>query len=243
MTDGVPAGETARGTPSVPESATGVGVAGVTKRYGEVVALDDVSVTVADGFHCLVGPNGSGKSTLFRLLLGLTRPTAGRVHGDADLGVAFQQPSFYGDLTVAENLDVFSGFVGASEAWRRTVVDRVELADARHRAAADLSAGYGKKLDLALALLKRPDVLLVDEPLADLDDVTKARLVGLLADYADEAAVLVATHNLATFQPVCDRLTVLVDGEVRLDAPREALPGDLSGAYLDQVDVDPGVVE
>lgn len=220
-----------------------VGVADLTKRYGEVVALDDVTLSVAEGFHCLVGPNGSGKSTLVRLLLGLTRPTAGRVTAEASLGVAFQKPSFYPDLTVVENLDVFGGFVGATREWRRTVVERVELADARQRRAGDLSAGYGKKLDLALAMLKRPDLLLVDEPLADLDAVTKARLVGLLDEYADEAAVLAATNNLDTFAPVCDHLTVLVDGEVRLDEPRDALPVDLSRAYLDRVEVDPDLVE
>lgn len=222
---------------------TGVGVEDVTKRFGSVVALDGVTLSVADGFHCLVGPNGSGKSTLFRLLLGLSRPTAGRVRAEARMGVAFQEPSFYDDLTVAENLDVFGGFVGADPDWREAVVENVELADALQRPAGDLSTGYAKKLDLALALLKRPDVVLVDEPLADLDDVTKARLVGFLAEYADEAAVFAATHNLDTFESVCDRLTVLVDGEVRLDATRSELPADLTGAYLDRVDEDPVLLD
>lgn len=223
---------------------TGVETVDVTKRFDDVVALREVTLSVADGFHCLVGPNGSGKTTLFRLLLGLTRPTAGRVdRGDARLGVAFQEPSFYADLTVAENLRVFGAFVGAAQDWREEVVDRVRLTDALDRPAGRLSTGYAKKLDLALAVLKRPDVLLVDEPLADLDDVTKARLVEFLASYADDAAVFAATHNLATFEPVCDRLTVLVDGEVRLDAPRGELPPDLPRAYLDRVGVDPGLVE
>lgn len=223
--------------------ALDVGVTDLTKRFEDVVALEDVTVSVTDGFHCLVGPNGSGKTTLFRILLGLTRPTAGQVVADASLGVAFQEPSFYADLTVAENLDVFGGFVGASADWRRTVVERVGVADALSRPAGALSTGYAKKLDLALAMLKRPDVLLVDEPLADLDDVTKARLVDLLGEYAEEQAVLVATHNLDTFAPACDRLTVLVDGTVRLDEPRAALSGDLTRAYLDRVDVEPEVVE
>lgn len=210
----------------------------LTKRYGDVTALDGVTVEFADGFHCLVGPNGSGKTTLLRTLLGLARPTGGEVHVDGTLGVAFQRPSFYADLTVAENLDVFGGFVGSDDAWVREVVERVGLRDARSRRAGDLSDGYAKKLDLALALAKEPDHLLVDEPLADLDDATRAQLVDLLAGYADDHAVVAATHDLGAFADHCDRLTVLSAGRVRLDRPADAV-GDLRDAYLDRVNSPP----
>lgn len=205
---------------------------GVTKRYGDVVALDGVTLEVADGFHCLVGPNGSGKSTLVRILLGLTSPSAGSVTVDCPIGVAFQQPSFYGDLTVAENLDVFGSFAGVESEWREEVVEGVGLTDVLDRPAGALSAGYEKKLDLALGLVTEPDLLLLDEPLADLDDATKARLVELLAAFADDHAVLAATHNLATFASVCDHLTVLQYGAIVLDEPRSSLPEDLRNAYL-----------
>ena len=215
---------------------------GVTKRYGNVVAVRNVSLTVGDGeFHCLLGPNGSGKTTIFRLLLGLTRPSSGTVrHEDAVVGCGFQTPNFYPGLTVAENLEVFGSLVGlADPEWRDTVVDGLRLGRALERRAGDLSGGFARKLDLALALLKRPDVLLLDEPLGALDDVSRVRLLEFLADYASEDhAVLVSTHQVGRFDPHLDRVTVMHDGEVILDDPPEAVRGGAAStqeAYVDTV--------
>lgn len=209
----------------------------LTRHFGDVTALRAVDLTVADaGVHALVGTNGSGKTTLLRAVLGLVAPSGGHVEREGSLSAAFQRPSFYEMLTVAENLSAFGGLVGADAARVDRVAGRLGLDPVRDRIAGDLSGGYARKLDLALALAKAPDHLLLDEPLGDLDDATARELVAVVADYAERGSVLVSTHDLPAFAPHVDRLTVLRDGRVVLDAPREELPAGPEGlrsAYLD----------
>lgn len=202
----------------------------VRKLYGDVVAVEDVSLTIRKGeFHCLVGPNGSGKTTLIRLLVGLTRPSAGSiVDPDGALGCGFQTPNFYPDLTVRENLDVFATLVGGSREWRETLLEELRLRRVADRIADDLSGGFARKLDLALALLKQPDYLLLDEPLGALDDVSQDRLLAFLGEYCDDSTtVLVSTHDVAAFEPHVDRLTIMHESQVVFDRDREAI--DLDG--------------
>jgi len=175
-----------------------VGVENVEKVYGSVTALDGVSLEFDPGaFHCLIGPNGSGKTTLLRLLMGLTNPTAGSVAApDGSLGSGFQQPSFYPGLTVRENIEVFAGLVDAPAGeWPQRLVSQLRLGPALDRTAADLSGGFARKLDLALALLKRPEYLLLDEPLGALDDVSKAQLLGFLDAYVDDGHAVVVSRG------------------------------------------------
>ncbi|MFD1587090.1 ATP-binding cassette domain-containing protein [Halorientalis brevis] len=215
----------------------------VTKRYDDVTALTGVDLTVQQGtFHCLVGPNGSGKTTLFRTVLGLTTPTSGEVSlPDGRIGCGFQRANFYRGLTVAENLSVFSALVGATDdAWRAELVTTLRLDRVMDRSAAELSGGFAKKLDLALALLDKPDVLFLDEPLGDLDDVSKNRLLDFLGEYRDAGnAVVVSTHHLTEFDPLVDHLTVLYDGDVVVDADRDALSlgerDTLHELYVDRI--------
>jgi ABC-2 type transport system ATP-binding protein len=206
----------------------------VRKEYGAVVAVDGVSLSFdGDRFHCLLGPNGSGKTTLFRLLLGLVRPTEGTVSvPDGTVGCGFQDPNFYPGLTVEENLDVFASLVGAPDSgWRETLVSELRLGPALDRRAADLSGGFARKLDLALALLKRPDYLLLDEPLGALDDVSKTRLLAFLDDYAaDGHTVVVSTHHVGEFEGSVDRVTVMHDGVVVFDRDRSAIDLGASGS-------------
>lgn len=211
----------------------------VEKHYGAVTALDGVSLEFEQGeFHLLVGPNGSGKTTLFRVVLGLTRPSAGTVtiNPGTSLGVAFQRPSHYPALTVAENLDVFGSLGNAHDVWLEEVVERLRLEPVRDRPARALSGGYARKLDLALAFAKEPDIALLDEPLGDLDDATRERLLTFLAEYrAAGGTVVVSTHNLRRFTDSLDRLTVLSHGRVIVDEPRQSLPMDIREFYVDRV--------
>ena len=218
-----------------------IALEGVSKSFGDVVAVDDVDLTVGDGgFHCLLGPNGSGKTTLLRLCVGLARPSAGTIdRSTVRLGCGFQTPNFYPGLTVAENLRVFAGLVdGPGEDWRDTLVDSLGLDRALGRRAGDLSGGFARKLDLALALLKRPSVLLLDEPLGALDDVSKVQLVGFLDHYAStHGAVLVSTHQVTSFADVVDRVTVMHDGAVIKDGPppEAGTAESLQEYYVDMV--------
>jgi len=212
---------------------------GVRKRYGDVVALDDVDLAVETGrCHCLLGPNGSGKTTLLNLLLGLTRASEGRIdRPDGTIGCSFQQPTFYPGLTVDENLDVFGSMrPPPSGEWRGELVDVLGLEQVTHRPAGELSGGWQKKLDLALAFLKRPTIAVLDEPLDDLDDRSKRRLRRFLADYPDaDHGLLIATHHVDDFADTLDRLTVLDQGRIAYDGPID----DGAAArerYLDLID-------
>lgn len=207
----------------------------LTRHFGTVTAVRGVDLRVDDGFHALVGPNGSGKTTLLRCVLGLTHPSGGRVEVQGSVGAGFQHPSFYESLTARENLDVFGALVGANEEWMRVVVDRLGLGPALDRIAGDLSGGFARKLDVALALAERPDHLLLDEPLGDLDDVTREELIAFLAEYADDHGVLVSTHNLGAFEAQVDYLTVMHRGRVLVDAPRSELPPSLVELYRDRI--------
>ncbi|WP_136688012.1 ABC transporter ATP-binding protein [Halorhabdus amylolytica] len=212
------------------------------REYGPITALDDVSLAVRPGqVHCLVGPNGSGKTTLFRTLLGLITPTEGHLRRpEATVGVGFQRPVYYPDLTVEENLDVFARLMDAPrDGWRKRVVEVLGLERVGHRQAGDLSGGFRKKLDLALAVLKRPRFLLLDEPLSDLDDVTQNRLLEFLSEYAEGGnAVLVSTHRIEDFATVLDRLTILDGGRIVLDRSRAELTDrdeSMTGIYTELV--------
>jgi ABC-2 type transport system ATP-binding protein len=199
----------------------------------DVVALDGVSLAIEHGeFRGLLGPNGSGKTTLFRLIAGLERPTSGTVsRPDASVGYSFQRPCFFEDLTVRENLRVFHRLLDDPPDWSWTeeLIGGLRLDPADHRVAGDLSAGFATKLDLALALLGRPSVLLLDEPFADVDDYSRRRIRSFLADYrTDDRTIVVSTHNVEAFAPVLDRVTILLDGTLRYDGEPAA---DALGQY------------
>lgn len=240
-------------------SAATVRYDGVTKRYGAVTAINDVDLTIEGGLHCLLGPNGSGKSTLLRLAAGLTQPTAGTVEAPADIGVGFQRPSFYRGLTVRENVETFASLLSVSDRdWLQTLVDELRLNRALDRRAGELSDGFARKLDLALAFLRRPSVVALDEPLGALDDLSRERFLTFAGAYASEQlsdgsqatdetrTVLVATHRLADFHPHVDRVAVLYRGELVVDRLGDEVDTDrpLQDAYIERLlnreEIDPG---
>jgi len=211
---------------------------GVSRRYDGVTALSGVDLRIEAGdLHALVGPNGSGKSTLLSLVLGLDRPTSGTIsRPESRIGCGFQTPSVYLDLTVDENLRVFAAMGDAGDDWLAGVRAGLGLGEVRSRVAADLSGGYQRLLDVALAFVRRPAFVLLDEPLDELDDAARERVVGFVADYCeDDRTVVVSTHHLDAFGPSLDRLTVLADGDVRFD---ERVDGsdDYRAIYRDLVD-------
>ncbi|WP_049925656.1 ABC transporter ATP-binding protein [Halopiger goleimassiliensis] len=227
-------GDSTRGTGNA-EPTNGIVLEYVSKRYGTTTALEDVSLTIGSGtFHALVGPNGAGKSTLFGLLSGLTRPTEGSVTRTVDsVGYSFQEPRFYPDLTPRENLSVFRSMAAdpPPAEWIDTLLEELRLEPAAHRRSAALSGGFRSKLDLALALVSRPQLVLLDEPLADVDDHSADRIVDFLASYRQEhpdRTVVVSTHDVAAFADALERLTVVVDGGIRFDGAPE---GDVLEQY------------
>jgi ABC-2 type transport system ATP-binding protein len=237
--DAAPVGAPSREPPVAPTAGGGVSAEGLTRRFGDLTAVDGVSFDVRPGeVFGLLGPNGSGKSTLIRMLMGSLRPTAGnaRVAGfDAArvgaalherIGYVSQRFSLYGDLTVGENLDFFGGVYGLDGALlARREAGALALAGLTGHEGArtrDLGGGHRQRLALAAALLHRPAVLFLDEPTSGVDPLARRRFWDLIHAAADAGTtVLVSTHYLDEAER-CDRVCVLDAGRlVALGAPAE----------------------
>jgi len=228
---------------------------GVTVRFGGIVAIDDVSLTLAKGEVLgLIGPNGAGKTTLVNVLSGFQRPARGAVDIDGDdctrlpargfprAGIVrtFQAVRVFRGLTVSENVEVAyvaQGF-GRAEARRRAaaILDDLELAPKSDRSASGLSYGQKRRLGLARALAANPHFLLLDEPAAGLAPAEATDLRHLIADLPSkyDCGVLVIEHNMALIMNLCDRIQVLDGGRTIAAGTPEAIRTDprVRQAYL-----------
>ena len=230
-------------------------VDGVSKNFGEVAALSNVTIQLHKGeIVGLVGGNGAGKTTLLRLLCGVYRPSHGTVrfvdNGENKqvdqvrerLGVVPESTGLYSRLTAWENIRYHTRIHGRDDerAWNRAhkFAKALDIEGELHRPTRGFSRGMRQKIALIRAIAHGPDLLLLDEPTAGLD-VTSARkvrdLVTQLGD--DGGTVIYSTHMLSEAQRICDRIIILHNGTVRADgSPSELLKGtsseDLEDAYI-----------
>ncbi len=230
---------------------------GLTKRYGPVTAVEDLTLTITSGeVYGLLGPNGSGKTTTILMLLGLTEPTSGevRVLGEDPsrnplavkrrVGYLPDSVGFYDDLTARENLRYTAQLNGLPqvEAERRIaeVLERMGLVGRADDRVGTYSRGMRQRLGLADVLLKRPQVAILDEPTMGLDPEGAMEFLEMIRGLkADGLTVLLASHLLHQVQAVCDRVGLFANGRKVLEGTVDGLSEQiLGGAYRIRVEVD-----
>ncbi|ADB54334.1 ABC transporter ATP-binding protein [Conexibacter woesei] len=210
-------------------------VAALTKRYGERVALHDVSFDAAAGeLVALIGPNGAGKTTMLSILAGIQSPDSGSVsRPPREIGWVPQQPAVYSKLSVAENLRLFARLerVPDANAAVTRMLEQTALEDRADDEVGRLSGGNQQRVNIAVGLLAAPPVLLLDEPSSSLDPRQRERLwefVGRLA--AGGTTVVYSTHNVQEAERYADRVLVLADGELLFGGTPKQLEEMVGGA-------------
>ena len=219
-------------------------VTGLRKSYGAIRAVDDVSFAVMPGeIFGVIGPNGSGKTTMFNSVLGQIKPSAGTVELDGKdithrsplelsrrgVGRTFQSLQVFGKMTVRDNLIVAAQEHRGTMASRMfaaadnglgpkadQLIDQFRLSDVAHRRAGELSYGQQKLVDIAMAFMSDPDLVLLDEPCAGVNPSLVDGIRRLLEDLnrVRRSSFIVIEHNMDFVQQLCHRLMVMVEGRV-----------------------------
>jgi ABC-2 type transport system ATP-binding protein len=203
-------------------------VRGLVKRYGERAALRGVGFEVRSGeLVAVIGPNGAGKTTLLSILAGIAKADEGEVHlPRGEVGWVPQQAALYRRLTVEENLLLFARLEGHEDP-RASVEEMLALAGLQERRGeivARLSGGNQQRINIAIGLLSRPVVLLLDEPSVGLDPRQRARLWEFVGGLAGQGTTVVfSTHDIQEAERYGKRLLVLADGEGLFDGSPEEL--------------------
>ena len=229
-----------------------ISVAGLTKRFGSFTAVDHITFDVGRGeIFGFLGANGAGKTTAMRMLCGLSVPTSGtgRVAGydiisqpeevKRHIGYMSQKFSLYGELTVKENLRLFSSIYGMSAARFREVSQRLvkdlEMTGMENTLVKDIPVGWKQKLAFVSATMHSPEVVFLDEPTGGVDPVTRRKFWELIYKASSEGmTVFVTTHYLDEAE-YCNRVSIMVDGKLSaLDSP-SALKEKYHASTMDEV--------
>ena len=226
-------------------------VTGVQKRFGGVLAVDDVSLDLAEGeLHALIGPNGAGKTTLIHLLSGALSPSAGTIeldgrdvtaltmHRRVRLGLArsYQITSIFPNFTVLENVRLAVQGAGGREDHERAraELDAVGLAARADELAGTLAHGERRQLELGLALATGARILLLDEPMARMAPEEAARILGLIDALKGRRTILLVEHDMDAVFRLADRISTLVYGRIIASGEPDEIRGhsEVRRAYL-----------
>lgn len=234
-------------------------VSHLTKQYGNHLAVDDVSFTVADGQICgLLGPNGAGKSTIMNILTGYLSATSGQVTvaghhlpeeadaAKACVGYLPEQPPLYPEMTVQEYLTFAAELKGVKKAERKEQVCRAArrtgLEAVLPRLIRSLSKGYKQRVGIAQALLGSPRLIILDEPTVGLDPAQVIEIRKLIRELGRAHTVILSSHILSEVQAVCQQILILSKGRLAAAGSLEELTADgksLEEVFLELTDGEP----
>ena len=234
-------------------------VSHLTKQYGNHLAVDDVSFTVADGQICgLLGPNGAGKSTIMNILTGYLSATSGQVTvaghplpeeadaAKACVGYLPEQPPLYQEMTVQEYLTFAAELKGVKKAERKEQVCRAArrtgLETVLPRLIRSLSKGYKQRMGIAQALLGSPRLIILDEPTVGLDPAQVIEIRKLIRELGRAHTVILSSHILSEVQAVCRQILILSKGHLAAAGSLEELTADgksLEEVFLELTDGEP----
>jgi ABC-2 type transport system ATP-binding protein len=228
--------------PTYSDRDPAISVRGLRRSYGSYEAVSGVDLDVATGtITALLGTNGAGKTSTLEVVEGLSRPTAGTVRvlgldpvaDRAELrrrcGILLQRSGFSGDLTVGETLQQWAAILSTPRPLDEAL-EMLRLAHRRDVRVSSLSGGETRRLDIACALMGRPEVVFLDEPTTGLDPESRRDLWGLVRGLRDEGAtVVLCTHYLEEAESLADRLEIMHGGRiVRSGSPAEIADGHAS---------------
>ena len=222
-----------------------VETSGLTKRYGgRITAVDDLDLGVRRGeVYGFLGPNGAGKTTTLRMLLGLIKPSSGTATvlgeepgspaGLARTGALVESPAFYPYLSGRDNLRVIARYAGAAPSRVEEVLQQVELSGRAGDRFKKYSLGMKQRLGVAAALLKDPELLILDEPANGLDPKGMADMRAIIRGVRDEGkTVLLSSHLLGEVEQICDRIGVILRGKLVVERTMEELRGREEGLLV-----------
>ena len=205
-----------------------ISIHNVSKNYKTKKALENVSFTIDEGeLFGLLGVNGAGKTTLIKILCGLTKKSGGNViingfNMDKDINkvkeiidISPQETSVANNLTVKENLEFFANIYDSdNSAIINEIVDIFKLADVLNQKAKTLSGGYKRRLSIAIALISKPKILLLDEPTLGLDVFARRELWGIIRKIQKDVTIILTSHYLEEIENLCDRVAILSNGKL-----------------------------
>ncbi|MBL4685530.1 MAG: ABC transporter ATP-binding protein [Nannocystaceae bacterium] len=222
---------------------------GLTRYYGDFAALRDATFTIPDGeIVGFLGLNGAGKSTVLKILAGLLLPSAGKVTIDGidattqpdalrrKIGFLPEDPPLYGEMRIAEFLEWVGQLKGRSRAQVRAalpeVLEQCELTDFQDRVISELSHGYKKRVGIAHAIIHKPDVVILDEPISGLDPQQIVQMRAVVRNLTANATVLISSHILSEISLTCERVLMIHQGRLVMDGGPKELGGRSSEGRL-----------
>jgi ABC-2 type transport system ATP-binding protein len=222
-------------------------VSGLVKRFDELVAVDDISLTISEGeTYGLLGPNGAGKTTAISMIAGLLKSDAGQIHIDGQemttttvgtkalTGLVPQELAIYPDLSGRENLAFFGRLygIGRDRLGRRVddVLEVIGLTDRAGDRAKEYSGGMQRRLNIGIGLLHRPRLLILDEPTVGVDPQSRNAILESIERLAGEGmAVLYTTHYMEEAERLCDRVGIIDNGKLQAEGTRRELVSLVGG--------------